>query len=277
LPRLARSALILALLVLSGLATKADAQTPSPLAYWQYSVGQTLTPLGGPVPDWRYNIGGGVMTQPEYEGAKRYQVVPSPVVDIRYRDIAFASDGEGLGVNVLRGTTYRAGIAISYDVGRNHTDDPRLATLHAVGPTPEVKLFGEAFFLPFVVTGAIRQGIVGHQGLIGDFGAYVPIPLATDLYLFAGPSVSIANKEYMHSYFGVTPNQSTAGPQLRAFSPGGGAKNVGFGLTAAYLLTDNWIIIADGAYERLLGDAANSPIVETKSQFTLGLNLVYHF
>jgi outer membrane scaffolding protein for murein synthesis (MipA/OmpV family) len=277
LQRLILPALVLALLALSGFTTPGAAQTPSPLAYWQYSVGQTLTPLGGPVPDWRFNIGGGAMTQPEYEGAKRYEVVPSPIFDIRYRDIAFASDGEGLGVNLLRGTTYRAGIAISYDIGRGHTEDPRLATLHAVGPTPEVKLFGEAFFLPFVVTAAIRQGIVGHQGLIGDFGAYIPIPLATDLYLFAGPTISIANKEYMHSYFGVTPNQSTAGPQLRAFSPGAGAKDVGFGVTAAYLLTDNWIIIADGAFERLIGDAANSPIVETKSQFAAGINLVYHF
>jgi outer membrane scaffolding protein for murein synthesis (MipA/OmpV family) len=268
--------LAFALLVLAGLVTPGAAQTPSPLAYWQFSLGQTLTPLGGPVPDWRFNLGAGVLTEPTYEGAKRYNVLPSGIVDIRYRDIAFASDGEGVGVNLLRGTTYRAGIALSYDLGRDHTDDPRLATLPDIGITPEVKLFAEYFFLPFVLTGNVRQGIVGHQGLIADFGAYVPIPVRDDLFLFAGPTVSVANTKYMKAYFGVTPAEAANSP-LRAYSPGSGVKDVGFGLSAAYLITDNWVIVANSAYERLLGEAGNSPIVEDKSQFTINLNLVYHF
>jgi outer membrane scaffolding protein for murein synthesis (MipA/OmpV family) len=275
-PRLALLAVTLIVLVSTGFGMPAAAQTPNPLAYWQYSVGETVAPLGGPIPEWRVNLGGGALIQPTYEGAKRYQVLPSGALDIRYRDIAFLSDGEGLGVNLLHGTTYRAGIALSYDTGRDHTDDPRLATLRTVGFTPEVKLFAEAFVLPFVLTGAVRQGIVGHQGLIADFGAYVPLPVGKDLYIFAGPTFSVANKEYMTSYFGVTPAQAVGSP-LRAYSPGGGAKDVGFGLTAAYLLTDNWILVANSAYERLLGEAGNSPIVEQKSQLTVDLNLVYHF
>ncbi len=276
LPRSVLLALALTLLLLTGFATPGAAQTPSTLAYWQFSLGQTLTPLGGPVPDWRYNIGAGVLTQPNYEGAKRYEVLPSGIVDIRYKNIAFASDGEGIGVNLLHGTTYRAGIALSYDLGRNNTEDPRLRTLPTIGITPEVKLFAEYFFLPFVLTGNVRQGIVGHQGLIADFGAYVPIPLGSSLFLFAGPTVSLANTKYMKSYFGVTPGQAANSP-LRPYSPTSGAKDVGFGLSAAYLLSDNWVVVANSAYERLLGEAGNSPIVEDKSQFTVNLNLVYHF
>ena len=49
------------------------------------------------------------------------------------------------------------------------------------------------------------------------------------------------------------------------------------GLTAVYRLTDNWLIASDLAFERLLADAADSPIVQMRSQFTLGLNLGYHF
>jgi outer membrane scaffolding protein for murein synthesis (MipA/OmpV family) len=265
-----------ALLVLTALATPGAAQTPTPLAYWQYSVGETVAPLGGPIPDWRINLGGGALIEPTYEGAKRYNVLPSGALDIRYRDIAFLSDGEGLGVNLVHGTTYRAGIALSYDTGRNHGDDPRLATLQDVRVTPEVKLFGEYFFLPFVLTGNVRQGIVGHQGLIGDFGAYVPIPVSDSLYVFAGPTVTVANAKYMKAYFGVTPAEAANSP-LRPYSPGSGVKDVGFGVTAAYVIVDNWIIVANGAYERLLGEAGNSPIVEDKSQFILDLNLVYHF
>lgn len=267
---------VLFALLSGGLATPAAAQTPSPLAYWQYSVGQVLVPLGGPMPDWRINIGGGAMTQPEFEGAKRYEINPSAVFDIRYRDIAFASDGEGLGLNLLRGTTYRAGIALSYDLGRDHHDDPRLRTLPNISPAPEMKVFAEAFILPFVLTAAVRQGLGGHNGMIADFGAYVPLPAAKDLYVFAGPTVSVANAKYMKSYFGVTPSQAVGSP-LTPFAAHGGLKDAGFGVTAVYLLGDKWIFVASGAFERLLGNAAKSPIVETRSQFTLDLNLVYHF
>jgi outer membrane scaffolding protein for murein synthesis (MipA/OmpV family) len=276
LPRSVLFTLALTLLFLTGITKPGAAQTPSPLAYWQYSLGQTLTPLGGPVPDWRFNIGAGALIEPNYEGAKRYEVLPSGVVDIRYKDIAFLSDGEGLGINIVRGTSYRAGLAFSYDLGRGNTDDPRLRSLQTIGFTPEFKLFAEYFFLPFVLTGDVRQGLVGHQGLIADFGAYVPVPLGSSLYLFAGPTVSLANGKYMKAYFGVTPAEAANSP-LRPYSPTGGAKDVGFGLSAAYLLTDNWIIVANSAYERLLGQAGNSPIVEDKSQFTVDLNLVYHF
>jgi len=31
-----------------------------------------------------------------------------PVIDVRYQDLAFASVGEGIGVNVIRGDNYRA-------------------------------------------------------------------------------------------------------------------------------------------------------------------------
>jgi len=61
------------------------AQTPSPLANWQYSVGEVLVPLGGPVPDWRVTVGAGADLEPIYEGSKRYSVQPSVVLDVRYK------------------------------------------------------------------------------------------------------------------------------------------------------------------------------------------------
>src|SRR5579871_5424993 len=109
------------------LASPLFAQTPSPLADWQYSSGEVLRSLSDePVPEWRETFGGGVSTQPAFVGAKGLKVMPSVVADVRYEDIAFASDGEGIGVNLLHGEGYRAGIAMSYDLGRNTHDDPHL-------------------------------------------------------------------------------------------------------------------------------------------------------
>jgi outer membrane scaffolding protein for murein synthesis (MipA/OmpV family) len=257
-------------------AAPAAAQTPSPLAYWQYSVGQVLEPLGGPIPEWRFYFGAGVAVQPEFPGAKHYEVVPSAVIDIRYRDIAFASDGEGIGVNLLRGPTYRAGVAVAYDVGRNHTEDPRLRTLSSIDAAPEAKLFGEIFIVPVVFTAAVRQAIGGHGGLIGDLGAYIPLPIFDDLYLFLGPTVTIANTTHAKSYFGVSPREAV-GSTLTSFTPHGGIESAGVGLTSAWLLSEHWIVLSQAGFQRFLGDAARSPIVEDRSQFTAGINAIYHF
>jgi outer membrane scaffolding protein for murein synthesis (MipA/OmpV family) len=270
--------LAVAILVsLSIVALPAEAQTPLPLANWQYSSGEVLAPLGGPVPEWRVTVGAGAMLQPNFEGAKRYEGEPSGILDIRYRDLAFLSDGEGLGVNLVHGPGYRAGIAIGYDLGRDTHDDPRLLHLSNVSPAPEPKLFAQYFLLPVVLTLDLRKAIGGNDGLIGDFGAYVPLPLADrHAFLFLGPSVTMANDRYMRSYFGVSPSESAVSG-LREFAPGGGVKNATLGATAVWLLGDHWLLLGQGAYERLLGGAATSPIPETRTQFVLGLNVGYRF
>jgi outer membrane scaffolding protein for murein synthesis (MipA/OmpV family) len=252
------------------------AQTPSPLANWQYSVGEVLVPLGGPVPDWRVTLGAGAEVEPIYEGSKRYQATPSVVLDVRYKDIAFLSDGEGIGVNLIRGQTYRAGVAVGYDLGRDHHAQHRLTGLGNVGVAPEAKLFAEYFLLPFVYTVDIRKGIGGHDGVIGDLGVYVPLPAAKDLYVFTGPSVTFADADYMQAYFGISPAQA-ARSQFHAFTARGGLDRAGWGITAVYKYSQHWWLEAAGAWQYMLGDAARSPIVEDRSEFAAGINLLYRF
>jgi outer membrane scaffolding protein for murein synthesis (MipA/OmpV family) len=264
---------VVALLAAAG---PAVAQTPLPYANWQYSTGEVLAPLGGPLPDWRVTLGLGAMMQPDFEGARRYEPEPSGILDIRYRDIAFLSDGEGLGVNLLHGLGYRAGVAISYDLGRDTHNDPRLQHLADVSPAPEPKLFAQYFLVPFVLTANLRQAIGGHNGLIGDVGAYVPLPVADDAYLFIGPSLTMADGQYMRSYFNVSAADA-ASSGLAPFSAQGGLKNATLGATGVWLLGDHWLLIGTGAWERLLGDAAQSPIPETRNDFVVGTDLGYRF
>jgi outer membrane scaffolding protein for murein synthesis (MipA/OmpV family) len=259
-------------------AAAASAQTPAPFAYWQNSSGVVLAPLGGPIPDWRVALGAGVASLPLYEGSDRYYVTPVPAFDIRYRDIAFLSSGDGVGVNLLRGETYRAGVAVAYDLGRSPHLNNSLNGLGFVEAAPEAKLFAEAAFLPFVVTADLRRAIGGNQGVIGDLGAYMPVIGTEELVVFLGPSVSLANQRYMQSYFGVTDVQSAESRQhFPIYSPDGGLKNVAFGVTTIYHFTDHWFVDGDLAWERLLDTAANSPIVEIRTQLSLSLIVGYEF
>ena len=265
-----------AFILLRLLSVPAMAQTPLPLAEWQYSAGEVLSSYEKPVPDWRVTLGAGAFLQPKFEGAKRYDVEPSGVLDVRYRDIVFLSDGEGIGVNLLRGRGYRAGVALSYDLGRDSHDDPHLHNLPNVAPAPEPKLFAQYFLLPVVLTLDLRKAIGGENGLIGDLGAYVPLPVAKETYLFVGPSLTWASRRYMQSYFGVSEDAS-ASSGLPAFSAHGGFKNATLGATLVRLFGEHWLLFGEAAYEHLLDAAADSPITETRSQFALGLNVAYRF
>ena len=96
-----RTLAALALLAAGG---AARAQTPSALAEWQFSGGVPLRAMFMPeIPTWDYDIGAAVIEQPKYEGSKDYQIQPGPTVNIRYKDLAFISTGEGLGWNVFHG------------------------------------------------------------------------------------------------------------------------------------------------------------------------------
>jgi len=262
----------------AALSDSAAAQTPSPLANWQYSAGEVLAKLDDePLPEWRVTLGASGSVAPKYEGADNYHVVPGGIVDIRYRDIAFLSVGEGLGVNLLRGDTYRAGVAVSYDLGRNDNDDFRIRGLGDVDPAPEAKLFAQVFILPVVLAADLRRGIGGHDGWIGDLGMYIPYADSSETFLiFAGPSITLADQDYMDSYFSVSPGQA-ANSRLPAFDADPGFKNANFGVTALYFIDDNWMIVADAAVEQLLGDAARSPVTQSRTQFTFDISIAYMF
>ena len=83
----------------------------------------------------------------------------------------------------------------------------------------------------------------------------------------------------MESYFGVSSAQSEKSG-LSPFDAGGGFKNVGITLGLDYVFTDSIGIGGRAQYKRLVGDAADSPIVDDKGsadQFFSGLFLTYRF
>jgi hypothetical protein len=156
-------------------------QTPSPLQEWQYPGGTILEKLYEPnLQDWRVVLGAALAAMPRYDGGLAYHVTPGPVIVILYKDIAFASVGEGLGVNLLHGEKYRAGVSIGYDLGREMSDD--YAHLHGLGnidAAPVVKVFGSYVIsksFPMVLRADVRRIVGGADGMLGDLEAFMPLP-----------------------------------------------------------------------------------------------------
>jgi len=257
-------------------------QTPSPLQEWQYSGGIVLARLFEPnLPVWRVVLGTAAEVEPVYEGARAYRVQGGPVINIRYRDLAFFSVGEGIGVNFLRGEKYRVGVSLGYDVGRRVSDDYN--NLHGLGDisvAPSVKLFGsyvvsKAF--PMVIQMDVRQIVGGADGALGDLEAYLPLPGSSKTFvMFAGPSITWANHRYLQKEFGVTQAQSLASGDP-IFNVHSGTNSVGLGFSVTRFITKHWLLNADGAISHLRGSAAASPITETRVQRALALSVDYHW
>jgi outer membrane scaffolding protein for murein synthesis (MipA/OmpV family) len=257
-------------------------QTPSPLQEWQYSGGIILQNLFEPnLPEWRITVGTGAELEPVYQGARASRVFGGPVINIRYKDIAFFSLGEGLGVNFLRGRYYRVGVSIGYDLGRRvPDDDPNLHGLGDISLAPSVKLFGSYVLskdFPLVIQADVREIIGGAGGTLGDLEAYMPLPGSSRKFvMFLGPSITWASHHYVQKVFGVTQTQSLASGDP-IFNVHGGANSVGLGFSATAFITERWLLNMDAAISRLLGSAAESPITEARMQNAIALSLNYRF
>ena len=167
----------------------ARAQTPSPLAEWQYSVGLPLEKLyNAPIPEWQARLGVGVTVRPRYDGAANYHALVGPMIDVRYRDLFFLSTGEGVGVNLVRTTHWCAGLAITYDLGRRAEDNSgHLDGMGNINPAPEAKLFAEYAVskeFPLVIRADVRRNLGGSDGWTVSLGGALGPPLKFSPLLF---------------------------------------------------------------------------------------------
>jgi len=257
-------------------------QTPSPLQEWQYPGGIMLEQVFEPnLPDWRFVLGASVASEPLYDGARPYRVDLGPVIDIRYRDIAFASVGEGLGVNLLRAKNCRAGTALGYDLGRPVSEAPvHLHGLGDISAAPFIKLFASCVIsksFPIDVRVDVRRLVGGAGGLLGDIQAMMPLPGSSQkLFLLAGPSITFSNRQYTQKVFGVTSIQASDS-DYSAYNAHGGLSAAGVGLSATRFITPRWLINADVAVNRLLGSASDSPITQASYQGILEVTTAYRW
>ena len=259
------------------------AQTPSPLQEWQYVNAVPLMQLFRPtIPEWDLVLGAGGEDRPLYDGARNYRFVGGPIFDVRYRDLAFLSTGEGLGINLIRGANLTAGMALGYDFGRKSSDDEsNLRGFPNIGRAPVVKLFANYVVskdFPLVIRLDLRQSVGrGPDGLVGDLSAYFPLPGSSPrLIMLAGPSMTWGSQKYLELRFGVTPSESDLSAHP-VFSPTAGVSATGLGYSATYFMTPHWMVEVDAAWRRLLDGAENSPITERVSAAAAAFSVSYRW
>jgi outer membrane scaffolding protein for murein synthesis (MipA/OmpV family) len=218
-------------------------------------------------------LGAGGMVAPAYEGADEYLFTPYPIVLLHYLRLPVLGDfGGGPEAGLSIGPSFR------FVPGRDEDDHSHLDGIGDVSPAYEFGAtigYRTGMWRGFVT---LRQGFGGHHGLIGEVGVDAIVEPTPRLTVNFGPRIGFAGSDYLDTYLGVSPDQGAASG-LPEFDPDGGIKGVGLEAEARYALTRNWSLLGKAGYERLVGDAADSPVTDLGSanQLTAGIGFSYRF
>lgn len=226
--------------------------------------------------DWTVRIGAIGLYKPEYEGSDDYSVAALPLVDITWRDTFFLNPRKGLGAYVLKRENIKLAVSLGYTFGRDEDDSSDLDGLGDIDAGATANVFAEWALSKINLNAHYEKQITGENtGVQAHFS--LGYMLRAGKVMFK-PSLqtTYANSEYMETFFGVSPGQST-GSGLSVYNPSSGFKTVGVNLMAIYRLTQKWGVQGMAGYKRLVGDAADSPIVKDKDQYLFGTGISYSF
>jgi outer membrane scaffolding protein for murein synthesis (MipA/OmpV family) len=228
----------------------------------------------------RTRVALGPQITPSYPGSDEVSFRPFFDLSRAWGDdeFEFEAPDEGFGFAFLRGDSFSAGPSLGFEGKRSSSD--------VGGALPDVDISIElGAFAHYQLTDSIRlraegrQAVSGHDGFIGHLGADYVWREGDQQLLSIGPRVTVTDSNYQDAYFGVRP-EDAATSGLTAYDAGGGVQAVG--ATAGYIrqLTPRWGIYSYAKYDRLVGDPADSPLVErfgSQDQFSGGIALTYTF
>jgi outer membrane scaffolding protein for murein synthesis (MipA/OmpV family) len=179
------------------------------------------------------------------------------------------------------------GPALALRLGRHDVDDPVVANVHSVDTTLEGGGFvgyeySHAGSFPYRLRGEItvttNAGVV-YTGARVALNTSAWFPVHKQVFIGGGLGATWVSGGFNETYFGVTAQDSTRSG-LPAYTPGGGLNQITSWIAAIYQINPNWYAGALIYYQRLMDDAANSPIVTqrgTRNQITYGVGLAYAF
>jgi len=219
-------------------------------------------------------VGAGVAVTPSYQGASDYRVLPVPVIDIK-KGWFFANLRSGIGIAPIDTDHLTIGASAVFVQGYRRSDVP--TGVDKLSDGLGARVFANIRGAGFVGTfGAVKLVTGGTNGVIADASVSYPVQISPRFSLTPSIGTTWANGDQNDGYFGVNAAESAASG-LPQFSVGGGFKDVSGSLTAAYRLSERVTLTATGGATALIGDVADSPIVEEETRPFVIITASYRF
>lgn len=244
---------------------------------------------GGPIAvDIFPNLAGiGVGALSDYSGSNDYVGGAAPGVRYTFEGTRRYVDWWGAfgTANLINSPNWQAGPLLSYRFGRKDVKDPVVRLMHEVDNTLEAGGFVSYVHINTQGVPWRARLAVGSLWDLGDVysGATVIgwasfwLPLSQTVFVGLGGGLTHAGADFMNAYYGVT-QADAAASGLPAFNAGKGVKNWYAWPAVIWKLDKSWALGAGLMYQRLAGDAADSPIVKDRgnaNQFIGGIGLGY--
>lgn len=226
-------------------------------------------------------LGFGIGLTPDYMGSNNYRVRVIPLIDIKYED-RIHLNGSRLSYNIWEKGTFSAGPLMNVRFGRDAGQNSVLEGFGEIGDTLE---FGG--FVRYQTKAAMISAEYRH-GIGAGIGSSVLLTAGHGIYKNGRFSAMLAararwmDQKTMQTNFGLTAAQSEASAQgLPAFRTGAGVAEANANLVGSFELNEKVRLLSLISFGKLLGDAADSPIVTdgrgSSTQVITGIGLAIAF
>ena len=237
-------------------------------------------------------LGVSVFGRTEYNGGGDYEAAVSPLFSLDYKDsifvnlttdrtynAIFADKPHGIGFNIIKADAdgFSAGLSLLPDFGRNDNDATRINGMGDIDWTMLAGGYVKYDHGPYFAIAQLHQDIFNeHNGFKGEFAIGGTNLYTRQLRGTAKAFLGYGSENYNQAFFGVTPAQNGI-TGLPVYGADTGFNEVGLAGNLTYAVTPGAFIRGFAEWKKLIGDAADSPVVEDESQFLFGTALGYRF
>ncbi|AOY01915.1 MipA/OmpV family protein [Jeongeupia sp. USM3] len=240
------------------------------------------------VGDWftesEYTIGAGVAYGPKFAGSKDYEFGPYFNLHMLTPEGIYIDPLQGVGWQTPLGERFILGIGVGYDFGRSESDKNLVAGSDRLKGMGDVKgsVLGTVS-LGFMITPATQLSVSLEQALSNsDRGLSWHVGLGhafelseTDTIGIAG-ALHLGDSKYNQTYFGVTQAQSRTS-RFKAYKAGAGINSYSATVNWTHKWTRHWNTDLSASVTQYAGDAADSPLIDTRTNYIGLLTLNYTF
>ncbi|MHA1518433.1 MAG: MipA/OmpV family protein [Alphaproteobacteria bacterium] len=237
-------------------------------------------------------LGAAAIIKPKYEGSNEHEVIPIPIIIPKFTEnpnddsavtiVRKRVNFRGLDdirIRALGGERFQVGAVTGYITKRDQDDGDLLRGLGDIDGGLVVGAYSAFTLGTITFDAAVMEKVTGDDaGPEFRLGIETSRQVTERMKLGIRVGTTFASQDYMQTYFGVTPAQSLRSRAgLPVYSPSSGVKDVFVAVGSSMDLGDRWLLKAGARYGRLLGDAADSPVIQTKDQISGTIGLGYRF